>query len=127
MHSFLKKHIFLKDLNFGKYKILSILTSNILLILITIFYRNNPIIIQQINNEYCINFIFKNEFLENYKLVETLFEKFIYKKYNTNDYISFCLLESFLFLDECKNNIYLFKNELKLISFFNYEEIVDLY
>lgn len=127
MHSFLKKHIFLKDLNFGKYKILSILTSNILLILITIFYRNNPIIISQINNEYCINFIFKNEFLENYKLIESMFEKFIYKKYNTNDYISFCLLESFLFLNECKNNIYLFKDKLKSISFFNYEEIVDLY
>jgi len=127
MHVFLKKHIFLKDLNYGKYKILSIITSNILLILITMFYKNNPIIIQQINNKYYINFVFKNEYLENYKMIETLFEKFIYKKYNTNDYISFCLLESFLLLNKKGNNIYLFKDKLMSISFFNYEDIVDLY
>lgn len=127
MHVFLKKHLFLKDLNFGKYKILSIITSNILLILITIFYRNNPIIIQQINNKYYINFIFKNEFLENYKSIEVLFEKFITNKYNTNDYLSFCLLENFLLLEKNRNNIYLFKDKLMSISFFNYEDIVDLY
>lgn len=125
MHTFLKKHIFLKNLNFGKYKILSIFTSNILLIFITLFYRNNPIIIQQINDKYYINFIFKNEFVENYKIIETLFEKFICNKYNTNDYIAFCLLESFLYKN--KNNIYLFKDKLTTISFFNYEDIVDLY
>lgn len=131
MHHLLKKHIFLKEMNLGKYKILTITTSNFFMILISVFFKQDPIIIQKINNIYYINFIFKNNCSEEILL---FLKDIIFKEYNTDDYISFCLTEGFVnntkvSLSE-KNqvqNVYLFKDKLMSINFFDYENIIDLY
>ena len=123
MHVLLKKHIYLKSLNIGKYKILSIFTKNLLLILLTVFFKTIPIIIQKIDNIYYINFIFKTEDFCNLELTEDI----ICNLYNTDDYISFCLSESFINTKKVSQNIYLYQDKLMTINFFDYENIANLY
>lgn len=123
MHVLLKKHIYLKSLNIGKYKILSIFTKNLLLILLTVFFKTIPIIIQKIDNIYYINFIFKTEDFCNLEFTEDI----ICNLYNTDDYISFCLSESFINTKKVSQNIYLYQDKLMTITFFDYENIANLY
>jgi len=123
MHVFLKKHIYLKKINSGKYKIISYAKTNIVLILITKFYKNNPIIIQKLHNIYYVSFIFTcDNLIQSEKYINIFLNDYVCNK--TNDYISFCLLERFF-----PNNktLFIFKDKILPITFFDYENIIDLY